>query len=122
MGLFRSHYVDVDEASAQFESFLLEGETILSAFRRIRDTILLTNLRIVHVNIQGLIGTKQEYFSIPWRSVTRFSIETAGTFDLDADLKIWFTGATKPIEAKISRKNDPRAVQRIMSEHVLAKP
>jgi Bacterial PH domain len=35
-----------------------------------------------------MTGKKVEYQSVPYRSITRFSIETAGTFDLDAELKI----------------------------------
>jgi hypothetical protein len=34
-----------------------------------------------------LTGSKTEYIS--YKSISRFSIETAGTFDLDAELKIW---------------------------------
>ena len=34
----------------------------------------------------------RDYHSIPSKSITHFSIETAGTFDLDAELKIWISG------------------------------
>ena len=38
------------------------------------------------VDKQGLTGSKVEYHSVPYRSITHLSIETAGTFDLDAEL------------------------------------
>lgn len=83
--------------------------------------MLLTDLRIIYVNVQGLTGSKIDYQSIPWRSVVRFSLETAGTFDLDADMKVWVSGVAAPIEAKISRKSNPDTIQRIMSEQTLQK-
>jgi hypothetical protein len=121
MGLFSADDLDPEKAATEFQHVLLPGENVVAAFRTIRDSVLLTDLRLVYVNVQGLTGSKIDLQSIPWRSVVRFSIETAGTFDLDADMKIWVSGAAAPIEAKISRRSDPNKIQRIMSQHVLGK-
>ena len=121
MGLFSAHDIDSDQAAVDFKHALLGDEQVLAAFRTIRDTVLLTDLRLLYVNVQGITGSKIEYLTIPWRSISRFSLETAGTFDLDADMKIWISGMAAPIEAKISRKSDPDTIQRIMSEHTLGK-
>ncbi len=121
MGLFSAHDLDVDRAAVEFQHVLIQGEVLLAAFRTIRDSILLTDLRLIHIDVQGLTGSKVDHQSIPWRSVVRFSVETAGTFDLDCDLKIWVSGAALPIEAKISRKSDPTKIHRILSEQIFAK-
>lgn len=121
MGLFSATDLSLEAATAEFGHVLIPGEELLAAFRTVRDTMLLTDLRIVYVNVQGITGSKKDYQSIPWRSVVRFSLETAGTFDLDADMKVWVSGAAGPIEAKISRNSDPQAIQRIMAERTLAK-
>ena len=121
MGLFSATDLSVETAASEFAAIMLPGETMLAAFRTVRDTLLLTDLRLIYVNVQGLTGAKIDYQSIPWRSVVRFSLETAGTFDLDADMKIWVSGAAAPIEAKISRKSYRDAIQRIMAEQTLAK-
>jgi hypothetical protein len=121
MGLFSASDLDAGKAQKEFTHVLLGTERVIAAFRTIRDSIVLTDLRIIYVNVQGITGSKVDTQSIPWRSVTRFSIETAGTFDLDADMKIWISGAAAPIEAKISRKSDPHKIQQIMSEQVFAK-
>jgi hypothetical protein len=121
VGLFSASDLDAGQAEAEFRHVLIEGEAVLAAFRTIRDSILLTNLRLIYVNVQGITGSKIEYQSIPWRSVLRFSIETAGTFDLDADMKIWVSGAATPIEAKISRKSNPNVIQAIMAQQVMGK-
>jgi len=121
MGLFSAGDMDVAQAAVEFQRILLDGETVLAAFRTVRDSILLTDARLLYVNVQGLTGSKVDHLSVPWRSVVRFSIETAGSFDLDADMKIWISGASAPIEAKISRKSDPYRIQQIMSERVLGR-
>ena len=38
----------------------------------------------------GITGSKQEYLSVPYKAF-RFSIESASTFDLEAELKIWIS-------------------------------
>ena len=121
MGLFSASDLDAGQAQKEFAHVLLGNERVIAAFRTIRDSMVLTDLRIIYVNVQGITGSKLDTQSIPWRSVTRFSIETAGTFDLDADMKIWVSGAAAPIEAKITRKSDPHKIQQIMSEQVFAK-
>ncbi len=121
MGLFSASDLDAGQAREEFRHILVEGEDVLAAFRTVRDSILLTSFRLVYVNVQGITGSKVEYQSIPWRSVLRFSIETAGTFDIDADLKVWVAGAATPIEAKISRKSNPHAIQSIMAQQVMGK-
>ena len=49
----------------------------------------------------------------------RFSIETAGTFDLDAELKIWVTAAQTPIQLKFTKKLSVYAVQSVLASYVL---
>ena len=44
---------------------------------------------MIIVDKQGVTGKKVEYKSIPYKSISRFSVETSGHFDLDAELKIW---------------------------------
>jgi hypothetical protein len=121
MGLFSATDLDNETAASEFQRVLLEGERVLAAFRTIRDSVLLTDLRFIYVNVQGITGSKIEYLSVPWRSIVRFSVETAGSFDLDADVKVWVSGTALPIEVKVSRKSDPNAIQRIMAEHVLGR-
>ena len=91
---------------------------MLAAFKTIRDTAFLTNYRFVYVNVQGITGKKIDIQSIPYKSIVRFSLETAGTFDLDADLKIWVSSAALPIEVKIGPKSDMVGIQQILAQHV----
>jgi hypothetical protein len=78
-----------------------------------------TDKRFIFVNRQGLTGKKVDYQSIPYRSITRFSIETAGAFDLDAELKIWVAGNPAPIQLQFNKKLSIYAVQSVLASYVL---
>jgi hypothetical protein len=78
-----------------------------------------TEKRLIFVNRQGLTGSKVEYQSIPYRSITRFRIETAGTFDLDAELKIWLTGSPAPVQLQFNKKLSIYTVQGALASYVL---
>ena len=56
-----------------------------------RDYIVFTSKRIIAVNVQGITGKKKDFTSLPFSKVQAFSLETAGTFDLDAEA-VWFSG------------------------------
>jgi len=60
-----------------------------------------------------------EYHSIPYKSITHFSIETAGTFDLDAELKIWVTGTPTPFQKQFNKKLSIYEVQAVLASYVL---
>lgn len=71
------------------------------------------------VDKQGLTGSKVEYHSIPYKSITHFSIETAGTFDLDAELKIWISGTAVPVQKQFNKTLNIYAVQAVLASYVL---
>lgn len=121
MGLFSATEVRPEDIQRDYAPILIAGEQVLAAFRTIRDVVFLTNFRFATVDVQGLTGRKVQIVTIPYRSITRFSVETAGTFDLDADLKIWVTGDPSPIEVKISRKADAAAVQQVLARGVFGR-
>lgn len=95
-----------EEVTKELEQLLAHGEEVDVAFKLIRDLIVFTNKRLLVVDKQGLTGKKVEYHSIPYKSISHFSIETAGHFDLDAELKIWISGAQTPAIAKQFKKDN----------------
>src|SRR6187549_3985961 len=88
--------VSPEELNKKYGLLLTEGEVIELGFKLIRDTFIFTNKRLILVDVQGITGSKTEYKSITYKSISRFSIETAGTFDLDAELKIWVSSELQP--------------------------
>ncbi|RBM13170.1 MULTISPECIES: PH domain-containing protein [Streptomyces] len=119
MALFgNAHAIDPASAQRDYARLLGQGEQIYAAFLLIRDTILLTDRRLILVDKQGITGKKVEYHSVPYRSITHFSVETAGTFDLDAELKIWISGTPTPIEKTFTKGVDIYEVQAILTQFV----
>lgn len=103
--------MSADTARQEFGRLLAADENVVLAYKLVRDVVMLTNRRLVLIDKQGMTGRKVEYQSIPYRSITRFSVETAGTFDLEAELKIWISGAVQPIEKTFSKHVDVYALQ-----------
>ena len=110
--------LDPGTAQEEYARLFADQEVVESAFKLIRDVILFTNKRLIFVDKQGLTGRKTEYLSVPYRSIVRFSIESSGHFDLDAELRIWVTGAVDPIERTFNRKLDVYALQAILAGYV----
>ncbi|MEW9798286.1 PH domain-containing protein [Alteromonas sp. CYL-A6] len=95
--------VDVSEVSDELAPILGEGETLARVFKEIRDMYVFTNKRLVLIDKQGLTGRKVEYRSVPYKAITMFTLETAGHFDMDAELKIWVSGQSSPIEKELNK-------------------
>lgn len=125
MGLFsallgNAGSVSQDELLKQYHQLLIDGEEIELGFKLIRDTFIFTNKRLILIDKQGITGSKVEYTSISYKSISRFSIETAGTFELDAELKIWISSELQPIISKQFTKSvNVYEVQKVLAHHVL---
>ena len=104
----------------QYGQLLIDGEEIEIGFKLIRDTFIFTNKRLILVDVQGMTGNKVEYKSILYKSISRFSVETAGTFDLDAELKIWISSELVPsIKKQFNKSVNVYDVQKVLASHVL---
>ena len=110
--------VDATAIQAEFAHVLIDGERVEHAYKLIRDLIVFTNERLILVDKQGLTGKKIEFHSIPYSKITHFSVETAGHFDLDAELKIWLSGTAAPIEKTFTKGVDIYEVQAILTQFV----
>lgn len=112
--------VDREKLRKEYEQLLIPQEEVELGFRLFRDTFIFTNKRLILINRQGLTGSKTEYLSINYKSISRFSIENAGTFDLDAELKIWISGEQQPsITRKFNKSVNVYEVQQLLAMHVL---
>jgi hypothetical protein len=111
--------IDAAKIQAEFGQILAVGENVEHAYQLIRDYFVFTDKRFVLVDKQGLTGSKVEYHSIPYKSITHFSIETAGTFDLDAELKIWISGSNLPFKKQFNKRLSIYEVQSVLASYVL---
>src|SRR4051794_38452575 len=79
--------VDIESVEKDLEMIITDHERVEKAYKLIRDLMVFTNSRLILIDKQGVTGKKIEFHSIPYKSITHFSVETAGTFDMDAELK-----------------------------------
>ncbi|MFL0198858.1 PH domain-containing protein [Clostridium sp. WILCCON 0269] len=124
MGLFNgimgnASEVNIDHIQRDFANILTSSESVEKAYKLIRDMFIFTNKRLILVDKQGVTGKKTEYHSIPYKSITHFSIETAGNFDLDAELKIWISGTQLPIQKQFNKSLNIYELQSVLAEYVL---
>ena len=112
--------VNQEDLIKQYGQLLIDGETVELGFKLIRDTFIFTSKRLILIEKQGITGSKVEYRSIAYKSITRFSIETAGTFELDAELKIWVSSELNPSVVKqFNRSVNVYDVQKVLAYHIL---
>ena len=111
--------LELDKVKEELKDLLTASEKVEHAYKLIRDLIVFTDKRLLLVDKQGMTGKKMEYHSIPYKSVVHFSIETAGTFDMDAELKIWLSGNSVPLQKKFNKSLNIYKVQSVLAEYVL---
>jgi hypothetical protein len=111
--------IDPLKIQQEFSQILAPGERVEHAYQLIRDYFVFTDKRFVLVDKQGLTGSKVAYHSIPYKSITHFSIETGGTFDLDAELKIWISSTAEPIQRQFNKRLSIYEVQAVLASYVL---
>jgi hypothetical protein len=107
----------IDKLADDFAPLLAPGESLQRAFGLIRDLVVFTDRRIILVNKQGVTGSKVEYLSIPYRSIVMFSLETAGHFDLEAELRVWVSGQPTPISRSLGRDSGAQDILALLAQH-----
>ena len=124
MGLFNAllgnaSEVNIQDVTKEFEPILIDGELIEKAYKLIKDMFIFTNKRLILVEKQ-LVGSKVDYMSIPYANIIKFSKESAGILDLDAELKIWVKDLALPIKKQFGKGgNNINEVYKILSQHIL---
>ncbi|ALS33457.1 hypothetical protein PTRA_a2357 [Pseudoalteromonas translucida KMM 520] len=124
MGLFSGlmgNASEVDDADLEkvLLNTLIEGEQVEKAYKVIRDMFIFTNKRLILIDKQGVTGSKMEMISIAYSKITKFSKESAGHFDLDAELKIWVGSDPTPISKDFKSGDNINDVYRIISQYAL---
>lgn len=124
MGLFtgepkKTGSTETKKFHSEYGKMLADGEIIEVGIIVLRDTFLFSNKRLILVEIQGISGKQIEYLSIPYNKITKFSIQTGGSFDLDAELKLWIGSDSIPIEKKFNKDVNIYEVQKVLASHVL---
>ena len=110
--------VDPGSLASELAPLLVDGEQVLLAFKGMRDSVVFTSKRLISINVQGLTGKKRDYTSLPLNRVQAWSVETAGRFDLDSELDLWFSGLGR-VRLEFKGNVDIRQISQLVGSHVL---
>lgn len=84
-----------NEYAGVVRDLLMDSERVLASYKSMRDGVVFTDRRLIAVNVQGITGKKRDFTSLPYKNVVAYSVETAGTFDLDSELELYFSAIGK---------------------------
>lgn len=107
-----------NEYAAAITPMFATGEHIIGTYKAMRDGVVFTSKRIIAVNVQGITGKKIDFTSLPYSKIQAFSVETAGVFDLDSELDLWFSGIGR-IRFEFTSRCNVSEICRMISERVL---
>jgi len=113
--------ISPEDIQSEFSPLLVEGEEIVGAFKVVRDLFVFTQCRLILADKQGLTGSKVEYHSIPYKSISQFSVETAGLFDMDAELKIYISSNPTPLKKEFKKGTDIIQIQKLLATYVVTR-
>lgn len=97
---------------------LVDGEELIGSYQSIRDGVVFTDKRIIAINVQGITGKKKDFTSLPYSKIQAFSVETAGVFDLDSELELWFSGVGR-VKFEFIGATDVSYICKTISKQVL---
>lgn len=91
--VFNLKYIEREQINENIISLLIDGEEIISQYKTVRDQVIFTNKRIIAMNIKGVTGRKKEFFTIPYKKIQYYSVQTVGFLELfpDAELSVFFS-------------------------------
>ncbi|UTZ28391.1 PH domain-containing protein [Vibrio campbellii] len=117
--IFKLKPIETSKVREDFHKFLIDGESIFSGFKTVRDQVVFTNKRVIAANVQGITGSKVDYTSLPYSKINAFSIETSGTLDLDCEIELFLSEVGR-VRFEIRGSFDLVSFNKMISEHVLA--
>lgn len=116
--VFKLRQCKPEDIGPSVAPLLIQGEQLLATYKTVRDFVVFTDKRLIAVNVQGMTGRKRDYTSLPYSKIQAFSVETAGTFDLDAELDLWFSGLGK-VRLEFKGSSDIRQLSQLIATYAL---
>ena len=111
---FKLKAADAEKGKKLTEELLIPGEQVLAAYRDVRDWVVFTDRRIISVNVESVTGKKKNFTSLPYATVSAFSVETAGVLDIDSRMELWFSGLGR-VRFEFTGGSDTVAISRMIA-------
>jgi len=116
--IFKLNQENLQNGISAVSSLLIENEQVVGSYVSMRDRVIFTNKRIISINVQGITGSKKDFTSYPYNKIQFFSVETAGTIDLDSELELFLAGGVN-IKFEFYGNNNIQEIGRMISGFIL---
>ena len=107
-----------EKYSKKAEDLIVPGEEILGSYKAVRDGVVFTTKRVIIINVQGFTGKKTDYTSLPYSKFNAYSIESAGVFDMDAELNVYISGMGM-LKFEFRGRSDIKEISRYISQAII---
>ena len=116
--VFKLKKTDASKFDSEMRDILVEDEQIIGCYQDVRDHGVFTNKRVIAVNVQGITGKKKDFTTLPYSKITAYSVETAGTFDLESELDLYYSGVGR-VRFEFKGSSDILEIGRIIAKYAL---
>ena len=118
--VFNLKPINVSEVRDEVKGLLVMDESVIMAFKTVRDQLVFTDKRIISIDVQGITGKRKSFASMPYSKIQFFTIQTQGFLEIFPDSELFLVfenGFTAQFEFKGSV--DIGKIGRMISEYVL---
>lgn len=109
--------INVTEVDSRIYNFIGSSSKVLFAAKGVRDSVVFTDRHIISLNVQGVTGKKADCTFLPYSKIAAFSVETAGTFDIDSEIELFISGVGN-VRFEFTRGTDTVALGNILSHYI----
>lgn len=116
--VFKLKKVEASKFDSELRDLLIDGENIIGCYQDVRDHVFFTDKRVIAVNVQGITGKKKDFTTLPYSKISAYSVETAGTFDLESELDLYYSGVGR-VRFEFKGSSDILEIGRVLAKYAL---
>ena len=116
--VFKLKKVEASKFESELRDLLIDGENIIGCYQDVRDHVFFTDKRVIAVNVQGITGKKKDFTTLPYSKISAYSVETAGTFDLESELDHYYSGVGR-VRFEFKGSSDILEIGRVIAKYAL---
>ena len=116
--VFKLKKVEASKFDSELRDLLIDGENIIGCYQDVRDHVFFTDKRVIAVNVQGITGKKKDFTTLPYSKISAYSVETAGTFDLESELDLYYSGVGRG-RFEFKGSSDILEIGRVIAKYAL---
>lgn len=109
----------LEEVYNKYSDYLLDDEKIVFHTSNLKGNYLFLENRIIFHDNRLQKGMKQEYHTIPYKNIKRFTIEKAGAVDIDTNIKLFLGGGQEESIMLEIPVNSTKTINKIILSKIL---